>query len=102
MKSGKSSLKEKLIFLFPILGYLFMQLSALGVFKNYYQANVAAAGTGWHIAGLVLSIATVGWGMMIAKDDSRVSKSDTMNPLILFVLAVLSLCAYAGFVFNIA
>lgn len=80
--------------------YLFMQLSAWQVFKNIYSANVAAAGAGWHVAGLILSIASVAWFWGVATDRNFVTKSDMGNVFILGLLTVFSLLAYGGFVFN--
>jgi hypothetical protein len=80
--------------------YLFMQLSAWGIFKNIYSKNVAAAPAGWHVFGFVLTLGTIIWAWGVVTEKNFVSKNDTRNILVVGAGMVLSLLAYAGFVFN--
>lgn len=84
----------------PLALFLFMQLSALQAFKNIYQKNVADAPVAWHIVGFVLSVGTIAWWYGIATESNRVTKREILNILVGVLAAIVSLLAYAGFVFN--
>lgn len=80
--------------------FVFMNASAWGIFHNLYQKNVAAAASGFHILGFVLSVAAVVYGIMTGSDSPYVTKNPTANVIITLGLMAVSFCAYAGFSFN--
>jgi hypothetical protein len=80
--------------------YLFGQASALGIFHNIYTKNCEAAEPFWHIVGFILFIISVGYGFLVFRDSNYVSKNSTVNGIVIFFAAALSLLSYAGFVFN--
>ena len=97
---------EKFVYLFVeffVTGwFLVYQLSAWGILKNQYQRVVAEAGFGWHILGAVLFILAVATPVLAAKDKLLFlgEKQGTAVNVFAFILLVLSVPAYAGFVWN--
>lgn len=86
-------MKEKILYTLLAIGLLFLQLSAFGVFNNYYAAACEAAGWGWKVAGAFLTAVSV---------FIFINQSQTHNPsrgIIILggIIHVLALCAYAGF-----
>lgn len=84
---------------FPAL-YLFMLLSAAGIFKNIYTKNVADAPTGWHIAGILMVLGTLYWAYGVVAQKNFVTKNEVFNHILTGLFMILSLAALAGFVFN--
>lgn len=76
--------------------YLFMQLSAWGIFNNAYSRSVQAASAGWHVIGFLTSVAAVLMFVLAAKDREPV-KSQVGWIIFTALMAVFSLLAYSGF-----
>lgn len=86
-------MKEKIGWSLVGLLLLFMQLSAFGLFNNYYATACEASGWGWKVAGAFLTAVSV---------FIFIHQSQTHNPsrgIIILggIIHVLALCAYAGF-----
>lgn len=76
--------------------YIYMQLSAFGVFNNFYATACKSAGWGWKIPGLILTAAFVYSIYELAEDHN-----DRLDPKPLHIgtLMVLSLAVYCGFAY---
>lgn len=74
--------------------YLFMQLSAFGVFHNFYSDACKAAGWGWKVPGLLLTALLVYNIYKGTKDEGK-----PPSGVILAVLTALSLAFYCGFAY---
>lgn len=96
---------EKALYAFFAIGvpvaYLFMLLSAAGIFHNFYQANVKAAGSGWHMIGTILALGEILFAISVVEEKDHIFKSSTGEAIALIALAAISLLSFAGFVFNI-
>jgi hypothetical protein len=89
---------EKFVYAFgygiPVVLYLFMQLSAFGVFHNLYSAACKAAGWGWKIPGGLITLILFVEIYTGIKDEK-----ETLSNFALFVVAALSLLFYCGFAY---
>jgi hypothetical protein len=104
MKNLINSLKGKISVLVLVVAalMLFCALSTVFNFDNYLSQNIKAAGSGWHLFGLVAAAWTIRWAHGLAEDKNYITKDEILNVLILGISAVLSIMIFAGFVFNIA
>lgn len=73
-----------------ILLYLFLILSGLGVFNNFYATAARNAGAGWRILGLVTTVGAVFYGI-------RLANTNRGSVGILALLVLLSLLLFIGF-----
>lgn len=73
--------------------YLFMVLSAFGLFNNMYADQCREAGFWWKIPGIVCLAASLYTGYKLVKEETATRG----NVLILFVCMALSLLLFAGF-----
>ena len=73
--------------------YLFMVLSAFGIFNNLYADLCREAGFWWKVPGLVCLAATIYTGYKLVKEETATRG----EVLILFAGMVLSLLFFAGF-----
>lgn len=79
------------IFFFGL--FLFLQLSALGVFNNFYSIACREAGWLWKAPGLLFAGAFLFKAYQMAKDEAKV------NLFLLFVLLALSIGFHCGFAY---
>lgn len=88
-KTERITIAAVLIFITAL--FLFMQLSAFGVFDNMYATACRVAGWGWKIPGLIFT------GLLAFYIWLGVEDRVEMNVFVLFIIAVLSLAFYCGF-----
>lgn len=93
-----TSVGEKAVYVIgygiPVIIFLYLQLSAFGVFHNFYSVACKAAGWGWKIPALIFTAALIG-SLVKGFKDEREAPSNFG----LFVLSLIILLLYCGFAY---